>query len=269
MRAAHEAGNRIRPPLIFSHFALAAGGLVLWIIYVVAGTDTLAWIAFAALLVVAALGFTMLAIWRPPCARRARPTRPNCLPSSTSRSRSSARTDCWQRPRSFSSSSPRPASAGADREAVVPDPRLARPPAASPAHRLTIGAYTFATIAALLDVTNVVRTRAAHAWWIALLRRSRSTALTATTGFADWITIEWGSPVWKTATTHLERRCSLRRAFSSPPSWSAITARRPATSLPGAFVLTLVGFGLLTAGGWLGGKLVFVHGLRVEKADAA
>jgi hypothetical protein len=63
VRAAHDAGNRIRPPLIFSHFALAAGGLVLWIIYVVADTDALAWIAFAALLVVAALGFTMLGIW--------------------------------------------------------------------------------------------------------------------------------------------------------------------------------------------------------------
>ena len=63
LRAAHDAGNRIRPPLIFSHFALAAGGLVLWIVYVIADTDAIAWIAFAALLVVAALGFTMLAIW--------------------------------------------------------------------------------------------------------------------------------------------------------------------------------------------------------------
>ena len=29
------AGNRIKPPLIMSHFLLAATGLVLWIIYVV------------------------------------------------------------------------------------------------------------------------------------------------------------------------------------------------------------------------------------------
>jgi uncharacterized membrane protein len=32
---------------------------------------------------------------------------------------------------------------------------------------------------------------------------------------------------------------------------------------PGAFVLTIVGFVLLTAGGWLGGTVVFVHGMRV------
>ena len=58
-----EAGNRIRPPLIMSHFLLAATGLVLWIVYLVNDSDTLAWIAFAALLVVALLGFTMFAIW--------------------------------------------------------------------------------------------------------------------------------------------------------------------------------------------------------------
>jgi hypothetical protein len=31
----------------------------------------------------------------------------------------------------------------------------------------------------------------------------------------------------------------------------------------GAFALTLVGFVLLTTGGWLGGAVVFVHGMRV------
>jgi manganese efflux pump family protein len=63
MRQQREAGNRIRPPLIMSHFLLAAAGLVLWIIYLIDDSDTLAWIAFVALLVVAALGFTMFAIW--------------------------------------------------------------------------------------------------------------------------------------------------------------------------------------------------------------
>jgi manganese efflux pump family protein len=57
------AGNRIKPPLIMSHFLLAATGLVLWIIYVVDDSSTVAWIAFLLLLVVALLGFTMFAIW--------------------------------------------------------------------------------------------------------------------------------------------------------------------------------------------------------------
>ena len=31
----------------------------------------------------------------------------------------------------------------------------------------------------------------------------------------------------------------------------------------GPFILTLAGFGFLTLGGWLGGAIVFVHGMRV------
>ena len=58
-----ESG-RIRPPLILGHFALAATGLVLWIIYVGTDSEALAWISFVLLLVVAALGFTMVAIWQ-------------------------------------------------------------------------------------------------------------------------------------------------------------------------------------------------------------
>jgi hypothetical protein len=64
MQQADRPGRRIRPPLILGHFALAATGLVLWIIYVASDSDALAWIAFVLLLVVAALGFGMFAIWR-------------------------------------------------------------------------------------------------------------------------------------------------------------------------------------------------------------
>ena len=63
MRQQQEAGNRIRPPLILSHFLLAATGLVIWIIYIVSDSDALAWIAFVVLGVVALLGWTMFAIW--------------------------------------------------------------------------------------------------------------------------------------------------------------------------------------------------------------
>jgi hypothetical protein len=61
--AASRPGARIRPPLIFSHMALAATGLVLWIIYVASDSDALAWAAVIVLAPVAILGFSMLAIW--------------------------------------------------------------------------------------------------------------------------------------------------------------------------------------------------------------
>ena len=58
-----RAPGEIRPYLVLGHFALAATGLVLWIIFVATDSDALAWIAFALLVVVAILGFTMFAIW--------------------------------------------------------------------------------------------------------------------------------------------------------------------------------------------------------------
>jgi hypothetical protein len=58
-----EPGRQIRPPLILSHFALAATGLVLWIVYLATDSDALAWIAFAMLAIVALLGWAMFAIW--------------------------------------------------------------------------------------------------------------------------------------------------------------------------------------------------------------
>jgi hypothetical protein len=63
--------SRFSPVLIFGHFALAAIGLVVWIIYLVADTATLAWIAFVLLVPVALLGFTMLFRWLPTYRTRA------------------------------------------------------------------------------------------------------------------------------------------------------------------------------------------------------
>src|ERR687887_1333600 len=63
MQQSEQPGARIRAARVLSHFGLAATGLVLWIIYVATDSDALAWISFAILLVVALLGFSMLAIW--------------------------------------------------------------------------------------------------------------------------------------------------------------------------------------------------------------
>ena len=63
--------GRIRPALILSHFLLAATGLVIWIVYLAADEDALAWIALAILAVVALLGWTMFFIWAGQRQRRA------------------------------------------------------------------------------------------------------------------------------------------------------------------------------------------------------
>lgn len=56
--------TRLVPPLIFSHFLLAAAGLVLWIIYLIIDSDILTWIAFGLLIIVAILGDVMFLRWR-------------------------------------------------------------------------------------------------------------------------------------------------------------------------------------------------------------
>jgi uncharacterized membrane protein len=126
----------------------------------------------------------------------------------------------------------------------------------------TIGAYTAATVMGFASVIGVANIAAAHGWWLALVVGLIVTALTALTGFADWLTISWRSELWWTATWHM---CSMLTATvffliavlvgHSGYTHGAVEA--------GPFILTLVGFGFLTLGGWLGGAVVFVHGMRV------
>src|SRR6187549_169259 len=62
-RGGMKQSTGIKPFLIVSHFLLAATGLVIWISYLVEDNDTLAWIAFVILALVALLGWTMFAVW--------------------------------------------------------------------------------------------------------------------------------------------------------------------------------------------------------------
>jgi manganese efflux pump family protein len=69
-----RADTQLPPAVIFSHFGLAALGLVLWIIYVATDNHAVAWVAFVLLVPVAALGFVMLARWLPVYRGRAATT---------------------------------------------------------------------------------------------------------------------------------------------------------------------------------------------------
>ena len=126
----------------------------------------------------------------------------------------------------------------------------------------TIGIYTLATIAAVLSAIGVTEDTTARVWWIALVIGLVVTVPTALTGFVDWLSITWGTPLWRTATFHLSAMVTATVLFliavlvgHSGYVDSAVRA--------GPFVLTLAGFGMLTLGGWLGGTVVFVHGMRV------
>jgi uncharacterized membrane protein len=127
---------------------------------------------------------------------------------------------------------------------------------------LTIGTYAFATIAAFLDVVGLSDTTAAHGWWVALLVGLAATVITALTGFADWLELTWGSEIWKTATLHALANVTAGVFFGLAALFGHDDWKAGSVSA-GEFVLTVVGFCFLTLGGWLGGAVVYVHGMRV------
>jgi uncharacterized membrane protein len=126
----------------------------------------------------------------------------------------------------------------------------------------TIGMYTFATVAAVLSKLGVAEHAFAKAWWLALIVGLITSALTAATGFFDWLQISRGTPLWRTATSHMIAMLSATIVFAitAGAGHSGYTEGEVTT---GSFILTLIGFAALTIGGWLGGAIVYVHGMRV------
>jgi uncharacterized membrane protein len=114
----------------------------------------------------------------------------------------------------------------------------------------------------VLAIAGVSEENLTKAWWLALLVALGSTALTALTGLVDWLSITRGTPLWWTATWHMLSMLTATGLFALAAVFGHdryVDGEMGA----GTFVLTLLGFGLLTLGGWLGGTVVYVHGMRV------
>jgi len=126
----------------------------------------------------------------------------------------------------------------------------------------TIGTYTFATIAAVLSKVGIAESEAAHGWALALIIGLVVSVTTALTGFADWLQISRGTPLWRTATAHMIAML-LATAFFLIAIGAGYSDGIDGVLTDGAFLLTLIGFFVLTLGGWLGGAVVFNYGMRV------
>jgi hypothetical protein len=63
VRRVAGAATHFPPTRVFTHFGLAAAGLVVWIVYLVTGRPVLAWVAFADLVLVAVLGGLLARRW--------------------------------------------------------------------------------------------------------------------------------------------------------------------------------------------------------------
>ncbi len=126
----------------------------------------------------------------------------------------------------------------------------------------TIGTYAFATAAAVLSKVGVAETEAATAWTLALIVGLVFSGPTALTGFADWLQISRGTPLWRIATAHMIAML-IATAFFLVAIGAGYSDGIDGAVGDGAFILTLVAFLMLTVGGWLGGTVVFNYGMRV------
>jgi len=126
----------------------------------------------------------------------------------------------------------------------------------------TIGIYTFATIAAVLSGLGIAEESAAKSWALALVVGLVVTVPTALTGLIDWLGIQGGTPLKRTATSHLIAMVSAT-VFFLIAALTGYSDGMDGVVGSGSLVLNLIAFGLLTLGGWLGGAIVFTYGMRV------
>jgi uncharacterized membrane protein len=126
----------------------------------------------------------------------------------------------------------------------------------------TIGAYTFATIAAVLSKLGIAEHGFAQAWWLALVVAIALSSVTILAGLADYVQISRGTELKKTATWHALANATASVFFilAAVVGHGGYVDQSVTT---GAFLLTLAGFVFLTLGGTMGGSITYVHGMRV------
>lgn len=137
----------------------------------------------------------------------------------------------------------------------------------------TIGAYTFATVAAVLSKLGISDHNFATAWWLALVVAIVFSTATVAAGVADWLVISPGTELKRTANYHAMANATASVFFIL----AAIVGHGGYVDdavTTGAFILTLLGFAFLTLGGTMGGSITYVHGMRVlnlvdEKSEKA
>jgi uncharacterized membrane protein len=137
-------------------------------------------------------------------------------------------------------------------------------PSHPPLTDASIGAYTVGVAMLVLGALDVEETQMSHGALLAISGGLILALPTALTGLLDWLDIPKGTPAKTVATVHLFTMLGATVTFAL--TW---LAQRPGynddevRSL--AWVLGLGAEALLAVGGFIGGSLVFVYGIRALK----
>jgi uncharacterized membrane protein len=139
-------------------------------------------------------------------------------------------------------------------------------PSHPPLTDASIGAYTVGVAMLVLGAVGVEETEMAHGALLAIGGGLALAVPTALTGLLDWLDLPKGTPARTTATIHLLTMLSATALF-------ALTF---VVHLDGyddgqvetiSWILGAAAEGVLAAGGYIGGSLVFVYGVRVLKRE--
>lgn len=137
-------------------------------------------------------------------------------------------------------------------------------PAHPPLTDASIGAYTVGVAMLVLGSLGVEEEPMAHGSLLAIGGGLALALPTALTGLLDWLDIPNGTPARTTATIHLLVMLSATVLFALT-FVAQLDGYDEGTVTSLALVLGIAAEALLTAGGYLGGTIVFVYGVRVLK----
>src|SRR3954454_25085560 len=141
-------------------------------------------------------------------------------------------------------------------------------PSHPPLTDASIGAYTVGVLMLVLGALGVEKEQMAHGSLLAISGGLVLALPTALTGFLDWLDIAPGTPRKTIATTHLLVMLTATLVFAG--TWLAqLDGYEHDKVKTLAWILGLAAESRLTVGGYLGGTLVFIFGVRVLKHEDA
>jgi uncharacterized membrane protein len=137
-------------------------------------------------------------------------------------------------------------------------------PSHPPLTDASIGTYTVGVVMLVLGALGVEEEQMAHGALLAISFGLVLAVPTALTGLLDWLALPKGTPVRTTATVHLVAMSLATVLFALTWLVQLDGYRDDVVETP-ALVLGLAAMGLLTVGGFIGGALAYVYGVRVLK----
>jgi len=135
-------------------------------------------------------------------------------------------------------------------------------PSHPPLTDVSVGAYAVGIAMLVLGALGIEREQMAHGSLLAIGGGLALALPTAITGLLDWLEISKGTALWRVATAHLVFMLAATALFALTfaVQLNGYDTGEVATL---AWILGLAAGAVLGVGGYLGGAIVFVYGMRV------